>query len=125
MSEHPLVGERNTDAMITWLREKWDRGALQNLFDAKLRARNIASWGGGGGGGGGGIIPHEILGNYHSDTLPSSVAAGSLIYGNATPAWAALAHPGGANQHLETTAADVGWKQDFTLSSGAKLIFDG
>jgi hypothetical protein len=35
--------------------------------------------------------PHNLLSTTHTDTLPSSVARGGVIVGNATPAWAQLA----------------------------------
>jgi len=34
---------------------------------------------------------HNILSSSHGDTLADSVAAGDLLYGNATPKWARLA----------------------------------
>lgn len=52
---------------------------------------------------------HNILSASHGDTLADSVVRGDIIYGNATPKWARLAHPGAANRFLTTTATDVLW----------------
>lgn len=41
-------------------------------------------------GAGGGGAPHNLLSTTHADTLPASVARGSVIVGNATPAWSRL-----------------------------------
>jgi hypothetical protein len=38
-----------------------------------------------------GLTPHQLLGPDHSDTATASPARGSLIFGNATPEWDALA----------------------------------
>jgi len=53
--------------------------------------------------------PHAILSASHSDSVANAVNRGSLIYGNATPAWDELNHPGGANRVLQSSAADVQW----------------
>lgn len=59
---------------------------------------------------GGGGSPHALLdGSTHNDTLAGTVAAGDLIYGNATPKWARLAHPAEANFALISTATSVEW----------------
>lgn len=42
-------------------------------------------------GAGGGVTPHNLLSTTHADTLAAAVARGSVIVGNSTPAWAALA----------------------------------
>ena len=53
---------------------------------------------------------HTILNNpLHTDTANHVVVAGDLIYGDATPQWNALAHPGAANHILVSTAALVAW----------------
>lgn len=41
-------------------------------------------------GAGGGVTPHNLLSTTHTDTLTGSPLRGSIIVGNATPAWAAL-----------------------------------
>lgn len=38
----------------------------------------------------GAMGPHNLLSQFHSDTLTASVVAGDLIYGNSTPRWARL-----------------------------------
>lgn len=56
-------------------------------------------------------LAHTILGVYHSDTTTDTVSRGSLIYGNSTPLWDELTHPGGAGYALTTDANDVLWDQ--------------
>jgi hypothetical protein len=46
----------------------------------------------------------------HTDTLAAAVSRGSIIYGNATPAWAELV-VGSANRVLRTDGTDVAWAQ--------------
>lgn len=59
---------------------------------------------------------HNLLSEDHSDTAASAVAAGALIYGNATPKWAALAHPGAQGRILGTAGDDtLGWRNDLFL----------
>jgi len=53
-------------------------------------------------------LTHAILSATHSDTLAAAVARGSLIYGNATPKWAALA-VGAAGSGLWTDGTDASW----------------
>jgi hypothetical protein len=59
---------------------------------------------------------------------------GAVIYGNATSAWAVLAHPGSAYEHLETTASGLGWQVNLTLAdngwvglgaAAGRVTFDG
>ena len=61
------------------------------------------SWATAGGGG-----AHAILSTAHSDAVASAVSRGSLIYGNATPAWDELA-VGTANTVLVSNGTDVSW----------------
>lgn len=61
------------------------------------------SWATAGGGG-----AHAILSTAHSDAVASAVSRGSLIYGNATPAWDELA-VGTANTVLVSDGTDVSW----------------
>jgi len=57
-----------------------------------------------------GAFPHTILdGAAHTDTVAHVVAAGDLMYGDATPDWNALAHPGAADRVLQSGAALVQW----------------
>lgn len=51
---------------------------------------------------------HALLSATHTDTVASAVSRGSLIYGNATPAWAELA-VGIVDQILKTDGTDVAW----------------
>lgn len=58
---------------------------------------------------------HNLLSATHTDTLAASVIAGDLIYGNATPKWARLAHSGEAGEVLTTTSAtEIGWQAPTT-----------
>ncbi len=57
------------------------------------------------------LAAHNILSSQHGDTLAAAVSQGSLIYGNVTPRWAELTHPGGAGYAFTTTATDVLWDQ--------------
>jgi len=43
---------------------------------------------------------------------------GAIIYGDATPDWAVMAHPGAAFRHLETSALDFSWVADLQLDDG-------
>jgi len=63
----------------------------------------------GDGNSGGAGAPHNLLSATHSDTDPQAVSEGSLVYGDATPEWTELVHPGAANRVLQSTAAQVGW----------------
>lgn len=70
-----------------------------------------------------GVGAHTILdgGTVHSDTATDTVSRGSLIYGNATPAWDELP-VGTAGQVLTTTdGVDVSW-QDPTGGSGGFTV---
>lgn len=54
---------------------------------------------------------HDILSATHGDTLVAAVAQGSLIYGNATPAWAALAGDNtGTRKYLSCLSNAVSWE---------------
>jgi hypothetical protein len=53
---------------------------------------------------------HNVLDStYHGDVLTGSIARGDILYGNATPKIARLAHPADAYRFLTTTATDVEW----------------
>jgi hypothetical protein len=58
-------------------------------------------------GGGLGLTPHNLLSTSHPDTLPSGLARGSIIVGNATPAWAAVARCT-AGFYLGSNGTDTG-----------------
>lgn len=66
--------------------------------------------------GGGGVAAHALLdgGTAHSDSAADGVTRGSLIYGNATPAWDELVI-GAANTYLKSDGTDVAWA---TIPSG-------
>lgn len=55
--------------------------------------------------------PHALLDvTVHSDTATAAPSQGSLIIGNATPAWDELVHPGGAGGYaLVSDAATFAW----------------
>lgn len=66
-----------------------------------------------------GAMPHTLLdGTAHTDTAIDTVSRGSLIYGNATPRWDELVHPG-ALYHFQTDANDVVWNQNITMTDDA------
>lgn len=79
------------------------------------------------------VLPtHAVLGPHHSDAATDAVTRGSLIYGNATPQWDELVHPGTA-YHLQTSANDVVWAQNITMADGSwqgigaaleRIVFD-
>jgi hypothetical protein len=53
--------------------------------------------------------PNALLdGSAHSDTIAAAVVRGSLIYGNATPKWAALA-VGASGRFLQSDGTDAAW----------------
>lgn len=59
----------------------------------------------------GDLPAHNLLSATHGDTVVQGVTRGSLIYGNSTPKWDELVHPGGAGYAFTTTATDVAWDQ--------------
>ena len=62
--------------------------------------------------------PHNFLSATHSDTTTQGATRGSIIYGNASPAWDELA-VGAADQVLQTDGTDVLWAAlDFSQISG-------
>ena len=61
---------------------------------------------------------HNLLSASHGDTVVQGATRGSLIYGNATPAWDELVHPAAANRILQSTATDTQWSaQTLTLTT--------
>lgn len=52
---------------------------------------------------------HNIFSPSHADTVPGAAVRGALMYGDATPSWNRLTHPG-ANYVLGTDANDALWK---------------
>jgi hypothetical protein len=70
---------------------------------------------------------HDLLSLQHGDTLAAAVSRGSLIYGNASPAWAELVHPAAAGYALATTALDIAfnqtptWAGRHTFNAGIEL----
>lgn len=76
------------------------------------------------------LAAHDILSTQHGDTLAAAVSQGSLIYGNATPAWAELVHPGATGYAFITTgAATLAWDDTpawiNTHSFAAGITFNG
>jgi hypothetical protein len=69
-------------------------------------------------------LTHDLLSATHSDTNAQAVTRGSLVYGNATPAWDELTHPGGAGWAFTTDATDVMWDQTPTWT-GSHTWDDG
>lgn len=62
---------------------------------------------------------HNVLDStYHTDTLTGAVARGSLIVGNSTPKWAALAI-GAANKVLQSDETDAAWSTGTITFGGA------
>lgn len=55
------------------------------------------------------FFAHDVLSASHGDTLPGAVVRGSLIYGNATPKWAALGI-GAAGKYLKSDGTDISWE---------------
>jgi len=54
------------------------------------------------------LLPHDLLSTFHSDTLAAAVTRGSVIVGNATPAWSELV-VGGADEALQSNGTDAAW----------------
>jgi len=54
------------------------------------------------------VTAHALLSATHSDTLAAAVARGSLILGNSTPKWSALAI-GTVGKVLQSDGTDVSW----------------
>lgn len=70
---------------------------------------------------GGGVGTHALLSATHSDTLAAGVSRGSLIVGNATPAWTELV-VGAANRVLFSDGSDAAWSASPTLSDLTLLL---
>ena len=66
--------------------------------------------------------PHAILSATHTDSIPQAVTSGSLIYGDATPDWNELVHPGAANRVLQSAAAVVGWSANAVTFPAAGAV---
>jgi len=66
----------------------------------------------------GNTTQHNILSSSHADAATDAVTRGSIIVGNATPAWDELAHPG-TTYHLQTDPTDVVWSQNITMADDA------
>jgi len=80
----------------------------------------------------GNTTQHNILSSSHADAATDAVTRGSIIVGNATPAWDELVHPGTA-YHLQTDPTDVVWSQHITMADDAwigigaaleRIVFD-
>lgn len=78
------------------------------------------------------VTRHNILSAFHSDAVVDAVTRGSLIYGNATPAWDELVI-GALSTHLESDGTDVAWQANLTMADDAwiglggaagRLVFD-
>lgn len=54
------------------------------------------------------VTAHALLSATHNDTAASAVSRGSIIVGNATPAWAEVTI-GGANTVLHSNGTDAAW----------------
>lgn len=76
---------------------------VEATYDAVTERWRFGATGGGGGGG-----THTLLGATHTDTLAAGVSQGSLIVGNATPAWSELVI-GAPNKVLRCDGADATW----------------
>lgn len=65
---------------------------------------------------------HNLLSATHGDTLAAAVVRGSLIVGNATPRWSALAI-GAAGRYVRSDGTDPSWQQipASDIVSGAAL----
>lgn len=79
----------------------------------------------------GAAFPHTLLNAVaHTDTATQAVTQGSIIYGDATPEWNELVHPGAAGYAFTTDATDVMWDQTptwtglHTFNAGAHIIDD-
>lgn len=77
-----------------------------NSFDDKLRGYENGAWADLIGGGGG---THDLLSGTHTDTLAAAVAEGSIIIGNSTPKWSALAI-GGSGTVLTSDGTTASWQ---------------
>jgi hypothetical protein len=82
-------------------------------------------WAGGALTGGGSITtPHNLLSTTHPDTLVATVSRGSILCGNATPAWAELTI-GGVGTVLRSDGTDCEWSLDgsaLTSLTAANLL---
>ncbi len=56
------------------------------------------------------VTSHALLSTTHSDTLAAAVVRGSILVGNSTPKWSALAI-GAANRVLLSDGTDAAWGQ--------------
>ncbi len=60
----------------------------------------------------GGTTPHNLLGNYHTDTETNAPSEGALVLANATSKWDVLLHPDAAGYAMVTDATT--WLADQT-----------
>lgn len=71
--------------------------------------------------------PHNILSATHSDAATQAVSRGSLIYGDSTPQWNELVHPGGPPYNrilVADSGPDVSWHPTVvTLPSTGGITF--
>jgi hypothetical protein len=63
----------------------------------------------------GAMGPHNLLSQFHSDTLTANVVAGDLIYGNSTPKWTRL--PIVTGSYLGSGAGTPAWTHVWSLAA--------
>ena len=78
----------------------WDRRGIGNTDDVLTVSGGVPVWAS--------SVQALLDGTKHSDTDTQSVTRGSLIYGNATPAWSELVI-GSANYVLTSDGTDAAW----------------
>lgn len=82
----------------------WAKRLVEDLYLQLLGIADVIDTISGGGGGG----AHALLSATHTDVVASAPVRGSLIVGNATPAWARLAL-GASGRFLRSNGTDAIW----------------
>ncbi|MFH0982822.1 MAG: hypothetical protein V2A79_14970 [Planctomycetota bacterium] len=104
--------------LVNETRDVNDHGALATQGDGYIRVKNLPT--------GTTSTPptgyaHDLLSNWHPDTLPSAVSRGSLIVGNSTPKWREL-DKGSDNQILRMNGNDPNWEDMPSAPPGPGIL---
>lgn len=71
------------------------------------------------------VAAHNILSLQHTDTVTDALVRGDLLTVNPTPKLDRLAHPGGANYTLQSSALDTNWVDSILKQVDQNAAFAG